>query len=121
MIETYDLRKKIEPYIIGLLVLIALFYGIFRAYPLLAGPSVDIYSHIYSPGDGDTVSSTTFEISGRVSRSKEITLQGKSITIDTEGYFKETLVPHYPYTIIIVSATDQYGAQVTKMIRVIPR
>ncbi|MDB5260056.1 MAG: seg [Candidatus Nomurabacteria bacterium] len=117
MIETYDLRKKLEPYIIGLLVLIAVFYGIFRAYPLLSGPSITIYS----PGDGDPVASTTFEVSGRVLRSREITLQGRQITIDTEGHFKETLVPYYPYTIIIISAKDQYGAEVTKTLRVIPK
>jgi hypothetical protein len=117
MIETYDLRKRLEIFVVGLLIVVALVYGIFRAYPILSGPSISIYS----PQDGDPVGSSTFEISGRVLRAKEITLQGRPITIDTEGYFKETLVAYPPYTIIILRATDPYGAEVTKTVRVIPK
>ena len=116
MSPIYDLRKQIEIYVIGILILIAMVYGVFRAYPLIAGPKITIYS----PNDGDVVASSTFQISGQVLRSKEITLQGKSITIDTEGRFTETLVPHAPYTILVIVATDAYGATVTKTLRVIP-
>jgi hypothetical protein len=116
MIEPYDLRKKVEIYFIGALLLLAVIYGGFRAYPLVAGPAITIYS----PQDGDQVSSSTFQISGKVSRVNEITIQGRPITIDTEGHFIETLVSHAPYTIIVVVATDQYGATVTKTLRVVP-
>ena len=116
MSPIYDSRKQLEIYIIGTLVVIALIYGIFRAYPLLAGPKITIYA----PHDGDVVASSTFQISGQVLRSKEITLQGKPITIDTEGHFTETLVPYSPYTILVLVATDSYGATVTKTLRVIP-
>ena len=117
MIEPYDLRKKIELYFVGSLLVIALIYGIFRAYPLIAGPSITIYS----PQDGDIVASSTFEISGQVSRANEITLQGRPITIDTEGHFKEVLVAYLPYTILVLHATDKYGATITKTLRVIPK
>ena len=117
MIEPYDLRKKIELYFVGLLLLTALVYGISRAYPLIAGPKITIYS----PQDGENVASSTFEVSGQVLRANEITLQGRPITIDTEGHFREVLVAYSPYTILVLHATDKYGATVTKTLRVIPK
>lgn len=116
MTSTYDLRKQLELLLMGLLVLIALLYGVFRAYPLLTGPSVTVYS----PHDGDIVASSTFQISGIALRAKEITLQGRPITIDTEGYFSEILIPEHPYTVIVITATDAYGARITKALNVIP-
>ena len=117
MDESYDLRKKIEVLLIIMLIMTALSYGIFRAYPLLAGPQVEIYS----PSDNDIVSSTTFEISGKVKRVKEISVQGRLIPIDTEGNFREVLVAYAPYTILTVTATDFYGATIQKTLRVIPK
>lgn len=116
MLEHHDLRKKIELYFIVFLVLLALGYGGFRAYPLIRGP----YITIYNPHDGDTVASTTFELSGSVSRVKEITVNGRRIPIGTDGHFTEILMAQYPYSTIVMSATDFYGATVTKTIRVIP-
>ena len=113
----YDLRKKVEFYLVGALILISLLYGAFRAYPLVAGPHITIYN----PQDGDTVASTTFELSGQVSRVKEISVQGRLIPIGTDGHFTEILVADAPYTILTIRATDFYGAAVTKTLRVIPK
>lgn len=116
MTSHYDLRKQLELYLVGFLVLIAFIYGGFRAYPLLIGPSVTVYS----PHDGDIVASSTFQISGIALRVKELTLQGRPITIDTDGYFSEILIPQRPYTVIVITATDAYGAHSTKTLNVIP-
>lgn len=117
MTPYYDLRKRLEIALLAGLVLVALLYGVFRAYPLIAGPSITIYS----PADGDYVASTTFEVSGKVKRANVITIQGKPITIDTEGHFSETLVAQSPYTILVVVATDSYGETISKTMRVIPQ
>lgn len=117
MIPYRDLRKQLELALLGLLVIASLSYGAFRAYPLIAGPTIAVYN----PQDGDYVASTTFEISGIVKRANVITLQGKPITIDTEGHFRETLVAHAPYTILVLVATDAYGETVSKTLRVIPQ
>lgn len=117
MLPYYDLRKRLELGALSILIILTIGYGLFRAYPLVAGPSITIYN----PQDGDYVASSTFEISGQVKRANLITLQGKPITIDTEGYFTETLVAHSPYTILILVARDGYGETVTKTIRVIPQ
>ncbi len=112
----YDQRTRVQRFLIALFFVLVLIYGGFRAYPLIAGPSLEI---IY-PQDGDTVASTTFQVLGVATRIKEITLQGKAITIDEGGRFNETLVSYYPYTILVITATDSYGATITKTIRVIP-
>lgn len=116
MINHFDLRKQLEIYFVVLIVVGVLIYGGFRAYPILAGPSITIYS----PINNTTVASTTFEITGKVLRAKEITLQGHPITIDTSGNFKETLVALFPYTIVVLSATDSYNKTITKTLRVVP-
>lgn len=117
MTPLHDLRKQLEFYLVGILVLIAITYGLFRAYPLLAGPNITVHS----PKDGENVASTTFQISGTVLRAKEITIQGRPITTDTDGKFNETLVPQYPYTLIILEAKDSYGNTKTKNLRVVPK
>lgn len=117
MTPYYDLRKRLEIFFLALLVVVAVSYGAFRAYPLVAGPSITVYS----PADGEYVASTTFEISGQVKRANIITLQGRPITIDTEGHFIETLVAQAPYTILVLVATDAYGETVSKTLRVIPQ
>jgi hypothetical protein len=76
---------------------------------------------IYSPEDGDEVGTSTFQISGKVLRAKEITLQGRPITINTEGLFTETLVTHSPYTILVLEAVDTYGKKVQKTLQVRPQ
>jgi hypothetical protein len=116
MFEHTDVRKRLEIGFIILLVILSLGYGGFRAYPLLIGPSIVIYN----PHDGDHVASTTFELSGQVSRVKEITVQGRQIPISTDGHFTEILMAQYPYTILVITATDFYGATITKTLRVIP-
>lgn len=117
MSPLYDLRKQLEFYLVGILVLTALSYGFFRAYPLLAGPNITVDS----PKDGENVASTTFQISGTALRAKEITIQGRPITTDTDGKFNEILVPQYPYTIIVLTAKDSYGNIETRSLRVVPK
>lgn len=116
MLSPYDLRRKLEIYGFGALLAISLSYGGFKAYPLIIGPTITIYN----PHDGDTVSKTTFEISGQVSRVKEITIQGRPVPIGTDGHFTEILMAQQPYTIIVITATDFYEKTITKTLRVIP-
>jgi hypothetical protein len=82
----------------------------------VVGPQITIYN----PHDGDTVTSPTFELSGQVSKVKEITVQGRPIPIGTDGHFTEILLAQSPYTILVITATDFYGKAITKTLRVIP-
>lgn len=78
MIEFQDLRKQVEIGFVIFLLIITFSYGIFRAYPLIAGPKINIINL----KDGSKVASSTFQVTGTVYRAKEITLQGKPITIN---------------------------------------
>lgn len=117
MTDHYDIRKKVELYSVVFLIILAITYGGFRAYPLIRGPQITVYS----PNEGDTVASTTFEVSGKVTRVKEITIQGRQIPVDEEGHFKELLVADTPYTIIIMTAMDSYGKRITKRVQVVSK
>lgn len=117
MTPLYDLRKQLEIYLFAILIVISMVYGGWRAYPLLAGPHITIVS----PQDGETVASSTFLFSGRVSRVKNIEIQGRPIPIDKDGNFSEVLVAQAPYTIITIYATDFYDKSITKVMRVVPR
>jgi hypothetical protein len=111
-----DFRKQLEIYLFGTLVVIAILYGAWRAYPLLTGPHITINT----PHDGDTVASTTFIISGKVSRVKNIWIEGRLIPIDKDGNFSEILVAQIPYTILPIQATDFYGKTIIKVLHVTP-
>lgn len=116
MAPIFDFRKQLEKYLLLTLLLTSFSYGVWRAYSLITGPHITItYPH-----DNDTVSSSTFKISGRVSSVKNISIQGRSIPIDKEGNFNEILVAMSPYTIITLHATDAYGKTITKVLRVVP-
>lgn len=113
----FNIRKQLEIYFFVCVACIAISYGLWKAYPLVRGPQITIIS----PMDGSTVSSTTFQISGKVTHVKNIWIQGRVIPIDTEGNFSEILVPSLPYTIITITATDFYDKTITKTLRVIPK
>jgi hypothetical protein len=117
MLEHDDIRKKAEKYFLIGIVLLTLAYGLFRAYPLLLGPRITLYY----PNEGDSVASTSFEVSGHVDKVKEITLQGRPIPIDTDGHFKEIITASSPFTTIVLTAVDFYGKEITKVVRVIPQ
>jgi len=114
---TDSLRNKITRWSVLILFIIVVGYGIFRIYPFLLGPSITLYA----PQNGDEVGASTFEVSGKVIRAKEIRLQGRPITIDTDGVFKETLVTHAPYTILVLEAEDAYGKKEQVELRVSPK
>ncbi|MCF7843987.1 hypothetical protein K9M47_03775 [Candidatus Gracilibacteria bacterium] len=113
----FDLRKQLEIYFFSILIIVSVVYGGWEAYPLLAGPHITIST----PHDGDIVASTTFQISGVVSRVKNIEIQGRVIPIDKDGNFNEILIAQPPYTTIIVNATDFYDKTITKTLKVIPK
>jgi hypothetical protein len=111
-----SIRSKINKWSLIILILIIFIYGLFRIYPFIVGPVITLNS----PYDGQVIPDATFLVTGKVTRAKVITLQGRPITIDKEGNFKETLVTHSPYTILVLEAEDVYGKRVKKIVNVQP-
>ena len=105
-------RQLLLTSLLAILLLVVLIYGIYRVYPRLVGPKIEVYL----PTDGDTVHEDTFVVTGKVTRVKKIKIQGREITIDQEGIFTERLVSHAPYTILVIEAVDRYNKEVQKVL-----
>lgn len=113
----FNLRKQLEIYFFWILAIISLSYGVFNIYPLIMGPNITIIS----PKDKEIIGSNTFVVSGKVSRVKNIILQGRPIVIDKEGNFSEIVVMQDPSTKIIIVATDLYNKTTIKTLEVIQK
>jgi hypothetical protein len=99
----------------GLLVLFVM-YAMTKAFPYLKGPEVTVLT----PKDGASVGTSTFLITGKALRVKELYLSGKSITIDPDGNFSETFVSYSPYTILVVEAVDRHNKRSLQTLTVTP-
>ena len=78
-------------------------YRTSRAY--VSGPSITITT----PADYAAFSTSTATIIGTAERVQDITLDGRSITIDDKGNFSETILLMPGYNIETISAHDQFG------------
>ncbi len=91
------------------LIVIFIIYAGIEARGLFYGPKVDLYS----PIEGSTLSKPVILVDGQSFRTKELTINGDKILIDTTGKFSVNLVLAPGYNIITIVATDARGAQHT--------
>lgn len=111
------LRNLIFKILIAAFLIVALSYSALKLKPIIIGPEIVIYT----PQNGDTVASTTFMVTGRVYRTKEVKIFDRVITTNEIGEFEERLVSYAPYTIIKISASDRFGRTDQKELFVIPK
>ena len=95
---------------IGLLYFI---YRTSRAY--LSGPSITITE----PSNYASFSTSTTTIVGIAKRAQDITLDGRSITIDNNGNFRETILLMPGYNIEIIAAHDQFRHTTEKRLELV--
>jgi hypothetical protein len=88
-------------------------YRTSRAY--LSGPSITITE----PDNYATFSTSTATIVGIAKRAQDITLDGRSITIDNNGNFRETILLMPGYNIETISAHDQFGHATEKRLELV--
>lgn len=77
-------------------------YGLVKAVPLLAGPTLE-----FEAVSGDTPGSLT--LSGRALRTDTLTLNGGILLIDEAGSFAKTLTLPSGGSILSLTATDRFG------------
>jgi hypothetical protein len=77
-------------------------YGLFKALPLLSGPSLRVEA---IPGSLPGV----ITLSGTASRTETLTLNGGILLIDEEGSFSKTLTLPSGGAILSLTATDRFG------------
>lgn len=66
---------------------------------------------ILSPKNGSTIDSSKTEIIGITKRIKEITINGRPITIDEQGNWKEIDILEPGYNVFEIIAKDKFGRQ----------
>jgi len=81
-------------------------YALFQARFLIEGPVVTLHNLPQV-----TQTQRTVILEGTAQNIVRITLNGRQIYTDKDGYFKETLVLENGYTIATLQAHDRYGRE----------
>ena len=98
------LRKILYYICISIVICLFVGYAVFQARFLIAGPVITLQN---SPDTVQTQRLITLE--GIVQNIVFITLNGRQIYTDKNGYFKEALVLENGYTVATLQAHDRYG------------
>lgn len=77
-------------------------YGLTKAWPLLAGPSIRLEPEVIDQ-------TGTLTLSGRALRTETLLLNGAILLIDEEGYFSKDLSLPSGGAILSLTATDRFG------------
>ena len=90
---------------IGLVLLILIGYGGFKALPLLQGPELQITS----PKEGETFTDGFVRVEGSALHTENLSLNGGTLLIDESGHFSTILVLPHGGAILSLTATDRFG------------
>jgi hypothetical protein len=90
---------------IGCLVLGIFWYAFFEARSFLQGPSLSVLS----PQDGFATTSEQISVSGTTAHITEILLDGRPISVDETGAFRQDVLLSPGYTVVTLKVTDRYG------------
>ncbi len=96
-------------YLIAVVLVLVVGYGLLEAWPLLAGPSlqVDMPQNYASFPDG------IVPIEGRVARVSLFSLDGAPLLRNEDGSFSATLTFPHGTSILTFVATDRFGRRIT--------
>lgn len=97
-------------YFIGLVVFAIAVYGLVKAWPLIAGPSLSVVS----PADNAAFPGGIVAVQGKAGRASTITLNGATLLRDQNGEFSSTLTFPRGGSILTFTATDRFGMTVTE-------
>ncbi|HUX81041.1 MAG TPA: hypothetical protein VMV38_01835 [Candidatus Paceibacterota bacterium] len=95
--------------LIGIVLFLFVSYGLVKAWPLIAGPTLSIQS----PRDYAAYPDGIVTISGTANRIALLTLNGTQVLHDTDGSFSSTLTFPRGGSILTFVATDQFGRHIT--------
>ncbi|HEY4500814.1 MAG TPA: hypothetical protein VJI70_00915 [Candidatus Paceibacterota bacterium] len=96
-------------YFIGAVLLVLIGYGLIKAWPLIAGPSL----YIVSPTDNASSPGGIVVVSGRAERAATVMLNGAPLLHDQNGGFSSTLTFPRGGSILTFVVVDRFGRTVT--------
>lgn len=95
---------------VGIVLVLLIGYGGFKAFPLLRGPSLSIDS----PTQYTTSENGFVTVSGVAHNTEALYLDGGVLLIDPDGRFTKTLLLPSGGAILTLTATDRFGRSVTE-------
>lgn len=96
-------------------ILIIVIYAIWRSLNYARGPAITITS----PANGSSVDTETVEITGSAARVNNLIMNGRSISVDQQGNFDETVIIFSGTNKITFTASDQFGRSVSKELDIV--
>lgn len=96
-------------YLIAAVLIILIGYGLFKAWPLLAGPSLSVES----PIENGSYPGGIVAVRGIAERATTFTINGSPVMHDQNGAFSSTLTFPRGGSILTLVATDRFGRTVT--------
>ncbi len=99
-----EFRSYIKYALICLGVIVFVGYTLFQARLLITGPVIDLLDE-----PGVEQSERVVKLQGYAQNIVKITLNGRAIYTDKNGYFKEALILENGYTKATLEGTDRYG------------
>lgn len=89
-------------------------YGLFNARSLIMGPSVEIFS----PTNNSETSENILVIKGRAKNVAFISLNQKSIFVNSEGFFEEKLLLSPGSNIIEIKVRDRFKKEILETLNI---
>lgn len=113
-------RKKDAKFFIKILVpllfvFVILGYAYFRTKDLVQGVKITVYE----PQNNSTLTTSLFEIKGKITKSSAVYINDRKIFLDETGGFKEKLLLSPGYNIITVRAEDRFKRETEKKIELV--
>lgn len=112
---TTKIDLNIRQWVLLILGILLAAYVAFQGRFLIMGPQIEFIS----PKDAQIVPSSTVELKGRAFNAAWITLNGKQIYTDKQGFWEETLLLSPGVSIMTVIVRDRFGREKAESIRII--
>jgi hypothetical protein len=90
-------------------------YALFNSRIFIKGPQLIINS----PIDGNTVSESKIEMTGKTLNTSFISVNDRAISIDEQGNFSVPVILQSGYNQVVIKAHDKFERQVTKTLRLV--
>jgi len=105
MLTRYGTKKIVRSALLVCTVCLVIGYALFATHDFILGPSLTVTE----PVNGDSFTTPNIKIKGVVRRIRNITLNGRAITIDDKGNFSETVLLAPGYNVFELVVDDKFG------------
>ncbi len=100
-----DAKKIVKIASVSVFFLFIIGFGLFGSYDLIFGVKIKNVNIV----DGGKYTENTLNVTGNAKNAKNLTLNGREISINKEGDFSETIALLPGYNIITIKAEDKFG------------